>query len=215
MKQIGMLSLFLWSFSTAGCELKSIYQKFLDRLLLNSDISLVVNAAIQLGANVHTRDENGFTPLMLAVKRSNNDKVKLLLEQNVYSAYDGLKGGENPLKIAIMGGKYEIARELLRRSNVARGINPIDLDCTKRLRDAAIWNDLELVSLLLPTDIWIDCPDENGNTALMLAAHRGNTEMVKLLLKEGANKNLRNKDGKKAIKIAQENVNYGIVKLLK
>lgn len=48
----------------------------------------------------------------------------------------------------------------------------------------------------------VNVPDKNGQTALMLAAQKGRYDVCELLLKKGANPNLRDKYGKPALQHA-------------
>lgn len=56
---------------------------------------------------------------------------------------------------------------------------------------AADGNHLDVARLLLAGGATIDAPEDEGQTALMLAAFRGHLDMVKLLLESGADKNYR------------------------
>ena len=61
----------------------------------------------------------------------------------------------------------------------------------------------------------LNLQDQDGNTALMLAAESGRTENVHLLLENGADPNVNNNDGKTAYELAQENKHQEIAKLIK
>ena len=88
----------------------------------------------------------------------------------------------------------------------------------KALIYAAINDDIEMVKLLLKK-----CPDTDinyrndywGNTALTAAAQKGHTNIVKLLLKSGADADIEDKDGETAFTLAAQNGYTKIVKLLK
>ena len=54
--------------------------------------------------------------------------------------------------------------------------------------------------------IYINIKGSNGETPLHKAAKNGHVDMVKLLISNGANKNIKNNDGKTAKDIAAENV---------
>lgn len=45
---------------------------------------------------------------------------------------------------------------------------------------------------------------KSANTCLILAAHSGDAAMVRLLLKHGANKSIKSKDGEDAASLAQK-----------
>ena len=48
-----------------------------------------------------------------------------------------------------------------------------------------------------------DSEDKNGETPLMYAVRAGNVEMAKLLIKEGANKKIKNEKGEKLLEVAK------------
>jgi len=67
------------------------------------------------------------------------------------------------------------------------------------LMGAASFGSKEIMMLLLNHKVNIDQERTvDGITALILAAHNGDIDKVKLLLEAGANKNLLNKNGKRA-----------------
>ena len=57
-------------------------------------------------------------------------------------------------------------------------------------------------------------PDSSGNTALHLAAQKGQIEVVKVLLPFCENLNAKNQNNKTALQVAYKNGHYKIVKLL-
>jgi ankyrin repeat protein len=70
--------------------------------------------------------------------------------------------------------------------------------------------------MLLDSDVDIDLQDElGGNTRLMDASAVGNYDVVDLLIKHGADINLKNNYGKTALYIASVNRKNDIVDLLK
>ena len=61
---------------------------------------------------------------------------------------------------------------------------------------------LDVIRLLLEQHAYIDAESPNGTTPLMMAAHYGTPEAVKLLLAEGADPTLKNQLGLSAIDFA-------------
>ena len=61
----------------------------------------------------------------------------------------------------------------------------------QQLRDAALAGNGPAVAAAVESGVDVNSPDENGRTALMLAAYDGHTEIVKLLLKHKAQVNRR------------------------
>jgi ankyrin repeat protein len=82
------------------------------------------------------------------------------------------------------------------------------------LLEAINLNDISRVKELLDKNVDINGKSRNDWTALMVAAAKGNTEMVQLLLKNGANVNVRNKTGQTPIIFAAHWGHIDIVKLL-
>ncbi|NWK55990.1 ankyrin repeat domain-containing protein [Verrucomicrobiaceae bacterium N1E253] len=69
----------------------------------------------------------------------------------------------------------------------------------------ASWSGLPLVTeALLKANADISLTGGQGNTALTLAASRGNDDVIELLLKAGADKSVENKSGKTALDLAEE-----------
>jgi hypothetical protein len=64
------------------------------------------------------------------------------------------------------------------------------------------------------TGLNIDLPDDDGNTPLMLAAQVDNQESLISLIEHGAQLDLKNKNGKDALALAQENNHQAIVDIL-
>ena len=70
------------------------------------------------------------------------------------------------------------------------------------LHYAATNGHLEVMSLLLDENAYIDAASPNGTTPLMMAAHYGTPSAVKLLLEAGADPMLKNVQGLNAIDFA-------------
>jgi ankyrin repeat protein len=89
---------------------------------------------------------------------------------------------------------------------------------TPRFNDvmtAVIYSDQVTVAQLLGLGRWVDKPDSNGLTPLMVAVQLRDEGMVKLLLEHGANPNAQAPGGEDALQMAQANSEGGIEKLLR
>lgn len=131
---------------------------------------------IDIGAAINGYDDNGQTPLLVAVgnyssqpkqDRSNYLKIiKKLLENKASISFVDLKTRKNPLHLAVENEEHPVVELLLSL------INEKDADA-------------------------VDAQDNNGDTPLHFAAAAGNPTMVDLLIKNKAQKSTLNHNGQK------------------
>lgn len=114
-----------------------------------------------------------------------------------------------PIKLNIDGNKYEF--------NSLEELNKID-NLTKKtyLHDAIYKNDLLAIKSLIDFGIDIHKKDIYGRTPLHIAVFLGNYEIVRLLLLNGSDPNIKNNDGLTALNtVNYDDVSYAeIVRLL-
>ena len=72
------------------------------------------------------------------------------------------------------------------------------------LRAASAGNADTVRTLLTSPNVDVNGVDDQGNTALILAARLGHNEVVRALLIAGANVRVKNKEGKTALMLAAE-----------
>ena len=70
------------------------------------------------------------------------------------------------------------------------------------------------MQILLSANADVNAVDEDGETALYLAAEAGDSDIVKLLLDAGADVNIRNEDGETALVIARKENQQRVVQVL-
>jgi ankyrin repeat protein len=71
-----------------------------------------------------------------------------------------------------------------------------------------------VIKFLLKRGVDIDARNQQGETALIIAAWYGREELAELLLKKGADANVKTRKGLTALKVAKANGYEGIVKKL-
>lgn len=170
-----------------------------------SDRTAVVHQLLVKGADPNLARSNGLTPLTAAAYNGNAAIVTDLLAHHADP-----NTPDNTEKTAIL---YAAAKgftpvvQLLLKAGVdakaAYGNHLTALMWAAGYADGAGIDDAQSVAkLLLDHGALLDAADNRGRTALMIAAETGHVEMVDLLLRRGADRNLRDKSGKSAVDLA-------------
>ncbi|MCJ1357835.1 MAG: Ankyrin-2 [Icmadophila ericetorum] len=162
----------------------------------NDQIKLrsLLNTGLDLDVNVKNWD--GVTPLHLATGRQNLKIVKLLLENDA-NVNIQIVAGYTPLHYSAREGSIEILRVLLEHG--------ADVDSRGQFGDTALHyavvdkrTDLEMSELLLRYRADVNAQINVKMTFLHLAVLNGNLDTVKLLLRSGADRYLKDDLGESA-----------------
>jgi ankyrin repeat protein len=149
--------------------------------------------AIDLGADINIRSENGYTALMDFAARGSDEIVDSLLafgaDVNVRD-----KDGLTPLMLAARYGYISIVEE---------PPPPPSYD-----------DNVKTIKALLAHGAKIDAQDNSGKTALIHAADHGLDSSFQALLAAGANAAIKDKTGKTALDYAKDFRRNEIIKLL-
>jgi ankyrin repeat protein len=163
------------------------------------------------GADVNTKTEYGWTPLMWAASKGYQEISKMLLNKGAdTNAQDN--EGRTALVEAALCRRLSVVKLLLD--------NGADVNAkSKHGRTALMMLDAEtdrsdVVKLLLDKGADINANNENGQTALMLRASEGSLMMVQLLLDRGAGVNAKDKNGWTALMSGVTNGHLEVVELL-
>lgn len=171
---------------------------------------------ISHGVDINSIDEFGQSPLANAILSKNINTIIFLLDAGANPNFID-RYGDNTLMIAAYNNNLDATRLL---------INHI-----KKLLSAAFEQEVVCRTSylnLLPTDLreltlrylqnnlykFVNRVNYKGNTALIFATANQNAEMVKLLIANGADVSIKNKDRKTALNVAKEKGNQEIIKLL-
>jgi ankyrin repeat protein len=144
------------------------------------------------GFDVNTLDEKGQHGLHVAA-----NYLVTLASVNVNAL---TPQGESPLMLAVLRGHMGVAKALLKQgADVNKpGWAPLHYAATHSGPNA-----VAQVALLLEESAYIDAESPNGTTPLMMAAQYGEPDVLRLLLKEGADARLRNQQQLTALDFAR------------
>lgn len=164
---------------------------------IRKDDAQAVTELIRRGFEPNTPDPDGHHPLMLAVRTGSLKAAEALAKAPKVQVDPRNANDETPLMLAALRGHTDLVRTLIAR----------DADVNKTgwtpLHYAATNGHLAIIQLLIETHAYIDAESPNGTTPLMMAAHYGTPQAVRLLLDEGADPTLKNQQGLSAIDFAQ------------
>ena len=192
--------------------------KHLFDALENNDLEQM-RVAIESGANVNVQSSRGASPLIYLAKGyyyPNAEIVDLLLTNNANPNLQD-RGGETALHWAASRGFLEIVKKLLESENIDINITNID---GRNALHGIFDDDMDLfylehvetiMKLLIEKGININETDNSGKTALHLAAEQNHGNAVGILLRAGADENIKTDDyhpaGQTAYELAENKKN--------
>ena len=203
-----------------GAEINSF---FLDgTTLLTGAVELgnlkTVKEILQNGADINMPDRLSKTPLIMAAQKGNYDMVKFLLDNGAADINLPNHSGETPLIVVAKKGNYDMVKFLL--DNGAK----VDLQDAKGFTALMRTNNEKIAKLLLDKGADPNHQEEDGWTKLMYIANAGYkadeektkalVDLATLLLKNGAEVNLRNHHYATALILALDASNFALTKLL-
>jgi len=166
-------------------------------IAIKRDDPVTITALLQRGFDPNTRDPDGLPGLYLAVREPSLKAAEALIAWPKSNVEIRTAQDESPLMMAALKGHLDLVRKLIAR----------DADVNKPgwapLHYAATHAHLDIMRLLLEHHAYIDAESPNGTTPLMMAAHYGSPQAVKLLLEAGADPLLKNQLGLTALDFAQ------------
>merc|ERR1712192_21742 len=157
----------------------------------------MVKKLMELGADVEVLDKDEETPLLYACKDGHANMVRLLVEQfGANMAVTGLDGQTGLHRVADRGreGALDVLISLGAEINArdAKGRTPLHVASAS----AKGRSQLSCVRKLVEAGADTSLPDDNGQTALCVAAREGHEECIRHLLKNNADPNICDKGGR-------------------
>lgn len=162
------------------------------------------------GVDIDTRDERGWTPLMVS-SFNGNEEIALLLIRSCADIHAKDAGGYGSLHWAAFNGYGNVVKLL-----IGKGANTNE--CSNYgwtpLLQAATRGHLIAAEQLIAGGADVNLTSNDGWTPLHKAAANGHTEMVRLLLAKGANRNAEYTNGITPLALATKNKYDRIAALL-
>lgn len=181
-----------------------------------------VKYLVSRGAKTEIPDKAGYTPMTAAVILADPDMVQTLVEVGARTDVRSSANNLTPLVMAATNPDPFKHKSYIKIMNILLD-NKADIDFPASdgrtpLIAAAMCADqkqaYEKVSLLLDRGAKPDRVKHGGETALMLAAGRGNEKVVERLIDRGADVNLKNGAGETAMSYANRAGKSAIISLL-
>ena len=142
----------------------------------------IVQRLLENGAELESKNENGWSTLFIAALNGQRAVVKLLL-QNGAEVESRNNGGETPLWLAASYGLQSMVKLLLQNG---AGAESKDDSGSTPLWAAAKYGQQSMVKLLLQNGAGTESKGGIGRTPLSIAVYAGQEGVVKLLLQNGA-----------------------------
>ena len=198
---------------TAGVDVnvKRSDGKTLLILAAKENDAVLVRRLLAAGADVDATTANGGTALMFAAIGGDLETQGALIDAgadvNAIGGFDW-----TALMVASVKGHVEAVRQLLRS-----GANPnlADIYGWTPLMRAVYEERTAVVKVLLERpEVDLDAQNDQGATALHLAALKGNESLARALLLAGANSQVKNRSGRTPAEIAVESGHQKVAVLL-
>ena len=189
-------------------------------LAIGNKNSEMVKLLLSNKANInHKSKRTGYTPLMEALNSNYIDMAKLLIEQG---ADINIKSNDGSTALIIAAGRSKEVVELLLSKGADINVRTIYnlgvfTNCVMGIYVGYVSYDLAELLLEKGADINEESTNEyvSGETPLFIAAGEDNEELVRFMIKNGANVNAKSKKGKTPLSVAEKSGNKNIIELLK
>ncbi|OYU12654.1 MAG: hypothetical protein CFE38_06575 [Comamonadaceae bacterium PBBC1] len=193
-------------------------QKGMDQININGQFVMAgrvgklerVQALLDQGAQVNSRDRNGDTPLNMATAKANTELVQALIKAGADVNLGNLSG-VTPLMGSAVTADAQSFRALL-----AAGAKTDPLDRVKKnaATYAAASGCTACLQELVKAKTDVNAKLENDLSLLMWSAAYGHEEAVRYLLSQGAERTAKDNRGKTAEVLAREGNHLGLLRLL-
>ena len=171
-----------------------------------------IKLLLEKGAGVNTKDVNGVTPIVRALRHRKRDAAETLIRSGAdLRAVD--KDGRTLLHMMAF---WLNEKTMLDRFLRVIDINTVDGKGRTALHEVAYWGHIKNANDMIANGAQVNIQAKNGETPLFDAVKSKNYAMAELLIKKGTKVNLKNAYGDTVLKTAiqSENKDLKIITLL-
>lgn len=163
------------------------------------------------GEDAEQFNENGLTPLWMAVFKNDTTSVKILIENG--ADVNGLtKKGLTPIIVGSMANATESVRILIKNGADVNWKSAV-VGNQQPIRFASKKGTIELIKMLLDAGADMESNAKDGVTPLLAAVYANNYSLAKFYFEQGAKVNILARDGECIIHEAIKTKNPEMVKL--
>ncbi len=145
----------------------------------------IARLLLDSGANIDLKCNEGCTPLFNACANNHTNIVRLLVERGADINLGNITMEENPLSISIDNKNIPIIKILINQPTI--NLNQIENLYCPYLFQAIVWDNFEIMDLLLNAGADVNIVDNNGETPIEFAIKDNKFEIIQELLLHGAN----------------------------
>ena len=157
----------------------------------------VVEQHLAAGTDVDTKNENGFTPLHIAVSKGYKEVAELLVTNG--ADVNTKDNGSTPLHKAAQFGHKAIVELLI---NKVADVNAKGELGETPLHSAAADGEKEIVELLIVAGADVNVRDKEGYNSLHRATYERHKNVVELLIAKGTDVNAKTNQGETPLDMA-------------
>ena len=168
----------------------------------------IASILLKYGANPNFKSFLKTTPILDAIEMANDERLALMLVEHGADVRVRSENGETLLHLAAANRMDKLVVCLLKKK---LKVNSEDNEGWTPLFEPI---DFKTALVLLENGADPNHLAHDGSTPLMWAARRGSEAIIRLLLKHGANPEIRNRNGEDAVDFALKNKNVRIARLL-
>lgn len=206
-------------------------------LAASRGLASLVDKLLETGLDPDEQDENRNSPLDVAALHGADNVVEVLLKHYEHCSVTGRAPIPSAFRRAAVSGHLKVTKQLLGLMNGQYDIDTLNqvvinghtevamillkdghpnlpMELGRILLSCVQFEQNEIVEFLLENRVDKDFQDENGNTALQVAASWNKPEIVRLLLNHQANMELKYRSGYTALLGACRNKSLASLKIL-